>query len=366
MTAPIRVVLADDSPTVRRILRAALPPSSGFDVVGEASDGEETVALVARLRPDVVTLDLEMPRVGGLAALAEIMRSTPTPVLVVSGVSREAAAETFRALELGAIDFVLKYTPGVDVDPASLAREIAAKVTAASRVRVIRSLARSRAAEIAPNRLAATVVPIRSAPPLADTFGPPFVVVVGASTGGPVALRELLGAVPRAFPGALLLVQHLPASFTGILAAQLDRSLPFEVKEAEAGDRLKAGAALVAPGGAHLLVRWDRRVELVAGPPVAGHRPSIDVTMQSAAQVFGERTRGVLLTGMGSDGVRGLHAIRGRGGRTYAQDAASCVVPGMPLRAMEEGVVDHVASPAELGALLAVEGAAYASRREAS
>jgi two-component system chemotaxis response regulator CheB len=167
-----------------------------------------------------------------------------------------------------------------------------------------------------------------------------------------VALRELLGNLSPNFPAAVIIVQHMPATFTGVLAAQLDRQVPFKVKEAQAGDRLQPGLALVAPGDYHLLLRPDSRVELNQGPEIGGHRPSIDVTMQSVAQLYGARTKGVVLTGMGNDGSLGLAAIHAKGGKTFAQDADSCVVDGMPQRAIEKGVVDHVAPPTNIAQLL--------------
>jgi two-component system chemotaxis response regulator CheB len=178
-------------------------------------------------------------------------------------------------------------------------------------------------------------------------------VVIGASTGGPPALQELLGHLPADFPGGIVVVQHLPAAFTGVLAAQLDRQGPLRVREACDGDLVQTSRVLVAPGDFHLLLRPDGRVELNRGPEIAGHRPSIDVTMQSAAQVYGPLARGVVLTGMGEDGTRGLATIRGRGGKTFAQDSATCVVNGMPHSAIETGVVDHVAPPAQIARLLA-------------
>ena len=177
-------------------------------------------------------------------------------------------------------------------------------------------------------------------------------MVIGASTGGPVALRELLSNLPGDFATPIVIVQHMPASFTGVLAAQLDRQVPLKVREIEAGDRLQPGRALVAPGDFHLLLRSEMETELNRGPEIGGHRPCIDVTMQSAAQVYGARTKGILLTGMGDDGTLGLVSIRAKGGQTFAQDAASCAVNGMPRRAIEKGVVDHVAPPARIAQML--------------
>ncbi|MEZ5402316.1 MAG: chemotaxis response regulator protein-glutamate methylesterase [Bryobacteraceae bacterium] len=340
---PIRVLIADDSPFVCRLLASYLQSSPEFVVVGLAHTGKEAVAKTKELRPNVITLDLEMPEMDGLEALRHIMRDNPTPVLVVSGVSGTAATRTHQAIDLGAVDFILKYAPGVKIDARQLRREILAKVRAGAKTRVVRLL----------DGKSSMQGPIPSPPRRANGPPPTHVVVVGSSTGGPLALRELLGALPASFPGAIVLVQHLPKSFTGPLTSQLARYCPLEVREAETGDRLAAGKVLVAPGGYHLLLRPGYRVLVQSGPEVNGHCPSIDVTMESAAASYGGQTRGVVLTGMGNDGTAGLRSIRAAGGVTFAQDAASCVVNGMPQSAIDQGVVDHVATPARIGSLLA-------------
>ncbi len=344
MKTPIRVVVVDDSPFVCGLLARQLRSATGMDVVGIAHDGRRAVDLVKELRPDAVTLDLEMPGVGGLEVLERVMHECPTPVVLVSGVSQQAAAVTVRALQRGAVDFVLKYVPGVDTNPDELRGEIVAKVRVAARVKVVRSLSGGRSGLVRVKPREPRPVP-----------GPALdgVVVVGASTGGPRALRDLLGGLPAGFPAAVVVVQHMPAAFTGALAAQLDRQVPLAVREASAGDRLRPGEVLVARGDHHLMLRPDGRVELPCGDREGGgHCPSIDVTMRSAAEVFGARAHGVVLTGMGGDGALGLLAIRTKGGRTFAQDEASCVINGMPQRAIDQGAVERVAGPAEIAALL--------------
>lgn len=360
MGTAIRVVIADDSPFVCRLLASYLRSDPQIEVVGTAHDGRKAVEMVKKLRPDAVTLDLEMPVMDGLDALVEIMHEQPTPVIVISGVSFESATFTLQALEAGAVDFILKYAPGVDTDPEALRQEIITKVRAASKVRVIRSL-RVQKPEVekdsvrVPASIAASVpkiqVEVAHSKVPARLF-PGGVVVIGASTGGPVALRELIGSLPGDFKAAILVVQHMPAMFTKVLAAQLNRSVALTVKEAQNEDSLEPGTVLVAPGGFHMLVTPDSRIRLSEGPEIEGHRPSVDVTMQSVAQVFGSRAKGVLLTGMGRDGCMGLLSIRLKGGKTYAQDAESCVVNGMPQSAIDMGVVDSVAPPQEIAKLL--------------
>jgi two-component system chemotaxis response regulator CheB len=352
MSGVIRVVVVDDSPAVCRLLASHLLSAGGLEVVGTAYDGEQAVALVQRLRPQVVTLDLQMPGAGGLAALEGIMRDCPTAVLVVSGVSRRAAEVTLQALELGAVDFILKYTPGSATDPEALRREVVTKVRLAARVKVIRSLGPVTARPPGASRFVPRVrlpAPPKEPPPPPAAEGAPSVLVVGASTGGPRALGELLRELPADFPAAVVVVQHLPAAFTPELAAHLRRQVRLPVKEAQVGDRLQPGLALVAPGGRHLIIGTEGQVGLIGARWVAGPSPSIDLTMQSAARFAGRRAAGVVLTGMGADGAQGLSAIRARGGVTFAQDGASCVIFGMPQQAIERGVVDHVAPPAEIG-----------------
>lgn len=357
MSRRATVLVVDDSPFVCRLVASYLSAELDLEVIGSAHSGAEALERLRALRPDVIALDLEMPEIDGLEVVRRAMAERPTAVVVITGASGRAATRTLQALDAGAVDFVLKYAPGQGVDPELLRREIVAKVRAAAGVRVVRSL---------PHRTAYTAFPAAPAAPLGGTALSPAlsglagIAVIGASTGGPIALRLLIAELPSDLALSVLIVQHIPASFTGVLAAQLDRHSRLPVREAEPGERLASGHIYVAPGGRHLLVGRDGRLELVLGPEVGGHRPSVDVTLQSAAQAFGARTIGVLLSGMGSDGVEGMRAVRAKGGRTFAQDAASCVVAGMPQRAIEAGLVDVVASPPELGRLLgAIEGARF-------
>ena len=356
MKSRTRVLIADDSPFVCRLLGSYFGSAPGFEVVGTALNGRRALALVKQYRPDVVTMDMEMPELGGLEAVSRIIHECPTPIVVISGVSGKAAAITLQALGLGAVDFVLKYMPGRNTDPDVLRQEILAKVRAAANIPVIRSLESRVENGQLPARDQA-LAPIARFPPRTRTVEDerPLsgdVVIFGASTGGPLVLRELLARLPADYPGAIIIVQHIPRTFTGVRAAQLNRHTPLRVKEAVEGDILAPGTALVAPGGLHLLLGSGRSVVLQQGPKVGGHRPSIDVTMQSAADLYGARAKGVVLTGMGEDGKLGLAAIHSAGGVTYAQAFDSCVVAGMPQRAVENGVVDHVARPAGIAELL--------------
>ncbi len=365
----IRVLVVDDSPFVCRLLSGHLNSAEDIEVVGTALNGKRAIDLINELNPDVVTLDQEMPGMSGTESLQRIMHDHPTPVVMITGVSKRSAMLTRNALDIGAVDFVLKYAPGVDSSPDELRHEIVSKVRAAAHIRVIRSIRSLDGRDEVPQRSsygsmaqavvldavnAGDKVAIAEQTAVADTkvLVPGGVIVIGASTGGPVALREVLTEFDASMKSAILIVQHMPATFTDVLAAQLNRHTTLPVREAAHGDLLAPGQVLVAPGDQHMLIGRDNRIILNKGPKIRGHRPSIDVTMQSVAQIYGARTRGVVLTGMGDDGSEGIVAIRAKGGRTFAQDAESCVVNGMPQRARERGAIDYVGTPAQLAGYL--------------
>jgi two-component system chemotaxis response regulator CheB len=369
----IRVVLVDDSPFVCQLLAEYILSAPDLEVVGQAHSGRAALEVIKQMRPTVVILDVEMPEMGGLETLGRIMRECPTPVILMTGVSKRSANATLEGINLGAVDFILKYTPGVDTDPNVLACEITSKLRIAANVKVVRPTQPKRTRKATPfdGRPAATKLgsnenkrrefPARvpRPPARASTRRPSpvvgGVVVIGASTGGPKALRDLLTTLPADFPLGILVVQHMPAFFTTVLADNLDRQTALSVREAREGDAIGPGIVFVAPGDHHMRVDPSRRVRLDKQPPIAGHRPSIDVTMKSVAQVYGARAHAVVLTGMGSDGAIGLEAIRQRGGRTYVQDSASCVVNGMPQRAIDKGVVHHIGVPSVIADLLRLD-----------
>jgi two-component system, chemotaxis family, protein-glutamate methylesterase/glutaminase len=357
-SVPLRVVVADVSNFVGKLIMRYLE-EAGIEVVAIRHDGAGTLQAVRELKPDVLTLGLELKDQSGLEVLRDVMHELPTPVVMISGVSGRAAAATLTALEAGAVDFVLKFSPDASIDPEELRLEIISKVIAAAKVRVVRSVVRTFDTQEVPSWTVALSIKKRAGDSLRARL-PGGLVVVGASTGGPVALRQLVTGMPEQFPGAMIIVQHIPASFTGVLAAQLDRLSPLDVREAAAGDRLDPGTVWVAPGDAHLLVNANLQMELSDGPPIKGHRPSIDVTMQSAALALGSAAQGVLLSGMGDDGVDGLLALHSRGALTYAQDPDSCVIDGMPRRAIERGVVGSVGLPEKIAELVYARAIALA------
>ncbi len=363
----IRVAIADDSPFTCNLLAAYLEAGGDCRVVGMAHDARATMDLIRGETPDVLTLDLQMPGCEGLDLLKEVTSEPSTAVVVISGVTKLAAATTLRALELGAVDFILKYTPGAPVSRASLRREIVSKVKIAAAARhnvAMRPAPVARVAAVAPVAPAARVAPAAPRPLVKKSAWHPQeprpktqdtgVVIIGASTGGPRAISSLLTHLPQDFATPCVVVQHLPATFTQAFAVQLARHTPLRVEVAEHGAHIEPGLILVAPGSMHLVVKSDGRVYLHTPAPKDVYRPSINMAMTSAAEAFGASAVGVVLTGSGDDGAEGLKRIREAGGEVYVQDPPSCVVGSMPERAIDAAGADHVAPPERLGQLLAL------------
>jgi two-component system chemotaxis response regulator CheB len=343
----INVAIADDSPFTCKLLASYVEDGGECRVVGMAHDAQSTLELIRRATPDVLTLDLQMPGGDGLDLLRQLASEPPVSVVVISGVTRLAAATTLKALELGAVDFILKYSPTAPVSRASLRREIISKVKAAAAAHPAR--------RTAPAIAAPTVAP--TAPPRTTarmTASPdsPGVVVIGASTGGPTAIRELLTQLSADFATPCVIVQHLPAAFTAPFAAQLGRHARLKIKVAATGDHLQPGVALVAPGSMHLVIRPDGRVSLQTPADKDLYRPSIDLAMSSAAEAFGAAAVGVVLTGIGNDGSEGMKRIRDAGGDCFVQEIGSCIVPSMPERALQRAGADLVGTPERLGQAL--------------
>jgi two-component system chemotaxis response regulator CheB len=329
----IRVLVVDDSTFVRQALTRMLSAASGVEVVGTAVDGQDGLEKVLLLRPDVVTLDVKMPRLGGLEALQQIMARCPTPVLLLSSLTSEGADITLRGLDLGAMDFIDKSTVQGNMNLLNIATELVAKV------RALASVPRRR---LIPPAAAPAVL---SAPHAPTAATPAQVVAIGTSTGGPPALQQIIPRLPAPFAGTILIVQHMPVGFTRSLAERLDQRSVLPVREAEDGEPLVPGLVLIAPAGRHMKVRRRGgqvpRVWLDDEPHAALHRPSVDVLMSSVARAYGPRTLGIVLTGMGTDGVEGLRAIRAAGGRTLAESEESCVIYGMPKASLEAGVAER-------------------------
>lgn len=341
MAATIDVLVVDDSPLMQRIITSLLESDPRIRVVATAADGLEAIELVRAVRPDVLTMDIEMPRMDGLTALRQIMIEMPTPTVVLSGVQEAAAA--VQALEVGAVEFVAKPSGTVSVDLYKVRDELIAKVKLATLVNLERAALQMRTA----------ITPISDLP--AKLPPRPILVAVAASTGGPQALAKVCRQLPADLPASLLVVQHMPASFTASFAQRLDQHSPLHVQEAREGQAVRPRAAYLAPGGQHMVVRAERErtiVHLLDSAPVNSVRPSADVLMEAVAQVAGAFSVGVVLTGMGRDGARGLAHIKEAGGATLAQDRDSCVVFGMPKAAIDSGAVDQVLPLSEIPSAL--------------
>jgi two-component system chemotaxis response regulator CheB len=336
----IRVLVADDSAFMRKVLVSILDSDGAFEVVGEARDGREAVEMSAKLKPHVITMDINMPHMDGLQATEIIMSTEPRPILIVSSESRDGAKPTLRALELGAIDFLAKPTSAIDLDMTSVRDELVRKLRTASKVRVIRNLSRSAEPAMAARTERAPLEFI-AATPSAHIGGLP-VAVLAASTGGPATLMKLMPQFALGFPGALLVVQHMPGAFTSQFAEQLASVSQLPVKQAENGEILRAGHVYVCPGDSHLRIVPPGRVVLDSGPRIAGYRPSIDVALESVAALTGRNAAVAILTGMGNDGARGVLAIQENGGLVLAQDESTSVIFGMPAEAIKTGAVEQV------------------------
>lgn len=344
----INVAIADDSPFTCKLLASYVEDGGECRVVGMAHDAQSTLDLIRRETPDVLTLDLQMPGADGLELLRQLGSEPPVSVVVISGVTRLAAATTLKALELGAVDFILKYTPAVPVSRASLRREIISKVKAAAAAHP----ARRTVTAAAPAPVVVPSPPPRAAARVTASPDTPGVVVIGASTGGPTAIRALLNQLAGDFATPCVIVQHLPAAFTAPFAAQLGQHAKVKVKVAASGDHLEPGVALVAPGSMHLVIRPGGRISLQKPAEKDFYRPSIDLAMSSAADAFGAAAVGVVMTGIGNDGSEGLKRIRDAGGECFVQEISSCIVPSMPERALQRAGADLVATPERIGQVL--------------
>ncbi len=348
---PIRVLIVDDSALMRELLTAMLSSDPGIAVVGSAADPLAAREQIKLLNPDVLTLDVEMPRMDGIAFLEKIMTLRPMPVVMVSSLTQEGAEATLRALEWGAVDFVAK--PSIDLKAGLSAKreEIVAKVKAAARARIQRR---------EPERYPA---PVCLEKPIQFSTTEK-VVLIGASTGGVEALNRILHAMPAASP-AILITQHMPEKFTASFARRLDSSCAIRVAEACDAERVLPGHAYIAPGNKHLrLGRFGANYTcIVQGTDrVSGHCPSVDVLFHSAAESAGKNSIGVILTGMGKDGADGLLALRRCGASTLGQDEASCVVYGMPKAAFERGAIEAEVPLAHMAEEILIRSAKGGSR----
>jgi two-component system, chemotaxis family, protein-glutamate methylesterase/glutaminase len=347
MKRHVRVLVIDDSALMRKLIPRILERDPSIEVVGTAMDGNFGLKKIRELAPEVVTLDLEMPGLNGLDTLKEIMRQWRLPVVVVSSHSTAGASITLKALTLGAFDFVAKPND-VSARMPEIAEELIKKIRSAA----LHSAAQPQILpDDVPNEL------LRKQRPAA----PSRIIAIGVSTGGPNALQYLFSHLPVEFSGSILVVQHMPDGFTELFAKRLDESCPIRVKEAQSGDLLVAGRALICPGNRHMKVKklpLGNVAVLNEDDPVNGHRPSADVLFRSVAQEFGPQAMAVLMTGMGEDGASGMGEVRAAGGLTVAQSQKTCVVFGMPKAAIERGYVMRVVDLQDMPNLLQAQCAA--------
>ncbi|MEQ8497296.1 MAG: chemotaxis response regulator protein-glutamate methylesterase [Gammaproteobacteria bacterium] len=327
----IRVLVVDDSAFFRRVITRALTADPALEVVGEAGDGRAAVEMAARLAPDVITMDVDMPVLDGIAAVQAIMAARPRPILMISALTHAGAEATLAALDAGACDFLAKQA---GTDATALQRFTTALVTR------VKSVAARPARALTARRVAPA---LDRAP---RTYPGLQCVVIGASTGGPPVIGDILGALPVGFPLPVVIAQHMPGAFTGCFAERLDRRSAIRVQLAADGDALAAGTAYVCPGGLQTTIERNGaglpRLRVEAGSPIARFRPSIDVTFAAAARVFGARVLAIVLTGIGDDGCHGGRELKQVGAPMWAQDEASSVVFGMPRAVIEAGLADFV------------------------
>ncbi|HJU91228.1 MAG TPA: chemotaxis-specific protein-glutamate methyltransferase CheB [Gemmatimonadaceae bacterium] len=333
-TAPIRVLVVDDSPTIRTLLRAMLEEDSGIKVVGEAADGADAVRQAVKLMPDLITMDVVMPLMDGLEATKEIMISAPTPILIVAAVENRSAMDlSFDATQAGALGVVAKPENPLAAGFAEKREELLSMVKAMAQVKVVRRWG-SRPGRLT-SRTDGAALPSVSAEDRQ-------VVLIGTSTGGPAALRRIFMDLPRDFAAPVLVVQHIARGFVAGLASWLNAGCSLHVKVAEEGEDLLPRTVYLAPDDRHLGLRSDGRALISDRPPIGGFRPSATFLFETAAEACGSKAVGVILTGMGNDGVAGLKALHGAGATVLAQDERSSIVYGMAQEAVKEGVVDSV------------------------
>ncbi|MEA3296294.1 MAG: chemotaxis response regulator protein-glutamate methylesterase [candidate division Zixibacteria bacterium] len=352
----IRILVVDDSAFMRKALTMMLESDTGIKVVGTARDGQEGIEKVKQLKPDLVTMDIEMPRMDGLAALRVIMKENPVPVMMVSSLTTDGASATLDALEMGAVDFIPKQLSFVSLDIVKIKDELLVKIKDIVRRKSI-LMSRFRTARFTSlrdknkpdgstrdrRRPAGPPVPARKIASRQHHVG---IIAVGSSTGGPPALQAVVPRLPRNLPVGMIIAQHMPAQFTKSLADRLNQLSQVSVKEADDNDWIEPGVVLIAPGGKQMTVRkvgGRSRVLISEKPDDTLYRPCVDVTMKSVADQFGGSSMGVILTGMGNNGVIGMQKMKSKGAIIVAQNEATCIVYGMPKAVIEAGISNHIA-----------------------
>lgn len=379
----VKVLIVDDSGFFRRRLGEILAADSRIEVIGTASNGQEAVDKTLELRPDVITMDYEMPVMDGITAVRQIMQRCPTPVLMFSSLTHEGARVTLDALEAGAVDYLPKNFEDISRNPQKVRQMLCDKVQAISRsnrsgmarrplpvstartgipgpapLSTLRTRTTGDAPVHSPSRLASS--PVTHTPAMQPAPAPAArpqrrsykLVAIGTSTGGPVALQQVLTSLPAGFPAPIVLIQHMPGTFTRAFAERLDKLCNIRVKEAEEGDILRPGLALLAPGGKQMMVDARGQIRILPGDERLNYKPSVDVTFGSAAKAYHDKVLAVVLTGMGADGREGARLLKAAGSQVWAQDEASCVIYGMPMAIVKAGLADQVYSLNDVGPAL--------------
>ncbi|MCQ4266599.1 chemotaxis response regulator protein-glutamate methylesterase [Pseudomonas stutzeri] len=355
----VKVLVVDDSGFFRRRVSEILASDPGIQVVGTATNGREAIDQVLALKPDVVTMDYEMPLMDGITAVRQIMQRCPTPVLMFSSLTHEGARVTLDALDAGAVDYLPKNFEDVSRNPEKVKQLLCEKIHTVSRSNR-RYGSWSGTAAPAPTPVArSTPLTTGAVSPRASTSPAPVaaapkrkaykLVAIGTSTGGPVALQRVLTQLPASFPAPIVLIQHMPAAFTKAFAERLDKLCKIRVKEAEDGDLLRPGLALLAPGGKQMMIDGRGAVRILPGDERLNYKPCVDITFGSAAKSFHDKVLAVVLTGMGADGREGARLLKQSGSQVWAQDEASCVIYGMPMAVVKANLSDAVYSLDDIG-----------------
>ncbi|AGB40962.1 chemotaxis response regulator containing a CheY-like receiver domain and a methylesterase domain [Halobacteroides halobius DSM 5150] len=342
MASKIKVLVVDDSAFMRKVVSELLEEDREIEVIDKARNGRDALRKIEKHTPDVITLDVEMPKMNGLDFLKRLKGKKAIPVIMLSSITTEDSKATIKALELGAFDFISKPSGSISLDIEKVQDDLIEKVKLAAQTKVKRKLRRQfRSERKKKPKLNQQISASQESTVKNISNNQEKLVIIGASTGGPRAVKEVVSKLPADLNAAVLIVQHMPAGFTASLAQRLNKTSQLKVKEAQEGDRLEAGVALVAPGDYHMLIK-NNKVQLTKGPKVHNVRPAIDKTIGSVVKEYQNQIVGVLLTGMGKDGAKGLKLIKEFGGQTIAQDEATSVVYGMPRVAFELGAVDSV------------------------
>ena len=360
----VKVLVVDDSGFFRRRVSEILSSDANIQVIGTATNGREAIDQVQALKPDVITMDYEMPMMDGITAVRQIMQRCPTPVLMFSSLTHEGARVTLDALDAGAVDFLPKNFEDISRNPDKVRQLLCEKIHTISRSnRRFNSTAAAASPAPSPTTFGARAAgvtnqpspvprpsaPVHSAPTASPRRKSYRLVAIGTSTGGPVALQRVLTQLPASFPAPIVLIQHMPAAFTKAFAERLDKLCKVNVKEAEDGDLLRPGLALLAPGGKQMMVDGRGAVRILPGDERLNYRPCVDVTFGSAAKAFGDKVLAVVLTGMGADGREGARMLKQSGSQVWSQDEASCVIYGMPMAVAKANLSDAVYDLDEIG-----------------